>query len=236
MMRCQTCRASWNKDAPFELGLHTELQDTSSEGWRRLLDLMHEAMERADTTFRPFLDIPLELHPQIVTLPPEIGAWSELEELLLYASPLSYLPTELGRLPHLRKLTVYTSDPLHWLPYELTRCPALHNTSLSTRNVYGNHKNRAPFPGLTAPAHQAFLSHVCPETCSVCQARLDPERALHRWHARWVGTDIMPLLLHACSQTCVDAVPDGPDLPRPHTGGAHQPQPPTHRHRPRRPE
>lgn len=236
MMRCQTCRSRWDKDAPFELLLHTDQQDTSAPGWLRFLDLLEEAMTRGETVFRPFLDIPLEDHAGVVTLPPEIGTYHALEELILYASPLLYVPPELGRLPNLRKFHIYTSPELHWLPYELTRCPALDNTSMSTRNVYGNHKNRAPFPDLTTPTSQAFLTRIRPETCSVCDATLDPAHTLHRWHSLWVGTDITPLLLHACSQACIDAVPDGPDVPRPHTGGAHLTQPPTIRRRPRRPE
>lgn len=38
----------------------------------------------------------------------------------------------------------YTSRRLHWYPYEITRCANLRDSRVSTRDLYGNFKNRLP--------------------------------------------------------------------------------------------
>ncbi len=236
MMSCDECRTLWNKEEPFDLSLHAEVQDTACEGWEMLVHLMRQAMEQERTVFAPFREIPRELDAQIVTLPSEIGAWTQLEEMYLYFSPVTYLPSEVGLLQNLRKFVMYTSPRFHWYPWEVTRCAALESTSQSTRNMYGNYKNRAPFPDLLTPESQAQLEIMAPQGCSVCGDALSPGEVHHRWTSQWVGTDVMPLLVYACSQRCVDALPDGPPsfLARPHTGGAALEQPERLRRRVRR--
>ncbi|MEV1201403.1 hypothetical protein [Microbispora rosea] len=57
--------------------------------------------------------------------------------------------------------------------------------------------------------------------CSVCDRPI-AEAGLHQvWISLRVGTDVLPLLVNACSQACVDALPAPPEgyVPTPHTGG-----------------
>ncbi|XVV05165.1 hypothetical protein ACQPW3_07125 [Actinosynnema sp. CA-248983] len=62
-------------------------------------------------------------------------------------------------------------------------------------------------------------------TCSVCDG---PVTTPHQvWISRQVGTDVLPLLVNACSTTCVDALPEPAPhhVPTPHTGGPDVVQP-----------
>jgi hypothetical protein len=69
---------------------------------------------------------------------------------------------------------------------------------------------------------------VC--TCSVCDGPVDGE--LHQvWISGRVATDVLPLLVNACSAACLAALPRPyPGYhPRPHTGGPDIVQPDTRR-------
>jgi hypothetical protein len=60
-------------------------------------------------------------------------------------------------------------------------------------------------------------------TCSVCNAPVD--RELHQvWISRRVGTDVLPLLVNACSAACVAALsePHTGYVPSPHRRPAHR--------------
>lgn len=50
---------------------------------------------------------------------------------------------------------------------------------------------------------------------------------MQRWTSRRMGSDIVPLLVHACSDACVDSIKDAPDnyVERPHSGGPDVKQP-----------
>jgi hypothetical protein len=57
-------------------------------------------------------------------------------------------------------------------------------------------------------------------TCSVCDEPVENE--LHQvWISRRIGTDVLPLLVNACFQACVAALPEPHRgyIPTPHTGG-----------------
>src|SRR5207247_10515570 len=110
----------------------------------------------------------------------------------------------------------YTSHRLHWYPYELTRCPRLSDSTVSTRVLYGNFKFRPPFPALrpVTDAAEADFTGLDPgmwgvdavRTCSVCDQPGD--RELYQvWTSRLVGTDVLPLLVNACSAACVAKLP-----------------------------
>jgi hypothetical protein len=61
--------------------------------------------------------------------------------------------------------------------------------------------------------------------CSVCDG---PVNHLHQvWISRRVGTDVLPLLVNACSEVCVAALPQPQPgyVPTPHTGGPDIKQP-----------
>lgn len=116
---------------------------------------------------------------------------------------------------NLEEFTPYTSYRLHWFPCEIRRCKNLKRSTVSTRALCGNYRHRPPFPRL--PQHSEFYR---PKTCSICSGEFD-EAPMQRWTSRRMGSDIVPLLVHACSDACVDSIKDAPDnyVERPHSGG-----------------
>ncbi|MFJ1708179.1 hypothetical protein [Kitasatospora sp. NPDC088346] len=98
---------------------------------------------------------------------------------------------------------------------------------MSTRALFGNEKVRPPFPPLGPGPHP--VGAVDPgtwgadtlTTCSVCDRPLDGT-GLHRaWISLRVATDVLPLLVNACSTACLGTLPTPPDgyLPVAHGGG-----------------
>ncbi|MFD9444189.1 hypothetical protein [Streptomyces sp. NPDC060001] len=95
-----------------------------------------------------------------------------------------------------------------------------------------------PFPKLQpAPVSAADLdlgtmdprrwSATATHHCSVCD-RLVEQGGLHKvWISLRVATDVLPLLVNACSSTCVAALPDGARdyIPTPPGGRVDQPAP-----------
>ena len=117
----------------------------------------------------------------------------------------------------------YTSRCLHWFPYEITRCKNLKRSRVSTRCLYGNYKYRPPFPRL--PQVAAALT---PIACSVCGGPFFQQGPLQAWISLRVATDVLPLLVHACSHTCIKNLPKPADgyVQGPHQGGLDVEQPP----------
>jgi hypothetical protein len=66
-------------------------------------------------------------------------------------------------------------------------------------------------------------------TCSVCAGPITPAALRQRWISLRVATDVLPLLVNACSDACVRSLPTPPDnyVPTPHQGGrtVRQPKP-----------
>jgi hypothetical protein len=137
----------------------------------------------------------------------------------------------------LETFTPYQSGRLHWYPYELTRCTRLTGSTVSTRVLYGNFKLRSPFPALRplTTSSEADFAALDPEiwgagtvrTCSVCDQPIGDE--LHQaWISLSVGTDVLPLLVSACSPDCLARLPDPAEgyVPRAHAGGPELAQPP----------
>src|SRR5262245_53642548 len=119
---------------------------------------------------------------------------------------------------NLRDFTPYTSYRLHWYPYEITRCRALRSSTVSTRALYGNFKFRPPFP-LLASARPHEHGPIRP--CSVCDQPYE-DLELHRvWISLRVATDVLPLLVNACSAECIARLPTPPEsyVQHPHRGG-----------------
>jgi hypothetical protein len=218
------------------VAFHSDRQDTASPGWQHLLALIEEAATDGRTVFKPFVELGADERRQIITLPPTIANLTEVKHLVLYGTNLVRIPPEIGAMANLEVFEPYTSHRLHWYPYELTRCTRLRASTVSTRALYGNFKFRAPFPNLrpvTTTAETDF-AQLDPKvwgteqvsTCSVCAGRLE-----HEFHQAWislkVATDVLPLLISACSLTCLAAIPPphpgyvstlhhgGPDLVQP---------------------
>ncbi|GIH14559.1 leucine-rich repeat domain-containing protein [Rugosimonospora africana] len=234
--RCE-CIGRSPQTQPEIVSFHPDRQDTGAAGWRHLLALIDEAADDGRTTFAPFRELSAAESRSIVTLPRSIAKLTSVTHLSLGVTNLVRIPPEIGAMTSLETFDLYMSYRLHWYPYELTRCARLRDSKVSTRTLYGNYKLRPPFPRLrpVAGVGQAGLMALDPggwgadtvRTCSVCDGPVDREPH-QAWISRYVGTDVLPLLVNACSADCVAALPQprAGYVPTPHTGGPDIAQPP----------
>ncbi|RSO09605.1 hypothetical protein DMH26_01050 [Streptomyces sp. WAC 05379] len=197
-----------------------------------MLELIDEAAADGREEFRPLTELSPEERRQIITLPPSIAQLTAVRRLVLYGSNLVRIPPEIGAMTSLEEFTPYTSYRLHWFPYEITRCRKLTRSTVSTRALFGNYKLRPPFPQLPpSPDSVAYLDPGNLDTrhwgaaaihsCSVCDGPIE-QSGLHQvWISLRVATDVLPLLVSACSAGCVAALPGGARdyIPTPHKGG-----------------
>lgn len=219
---------------------HTDTQDTECYAWKLLLAKIGEAAHDGVEEFAPFRRQSEDVRSQIITLPPSIATLKTVKTLDLYGSSLVRLPPEIGEMTSLETFVPYTSYRLHWFPFELTRCPRLRSSTVSTRAIYGNYKHRPPFPQLDLGASIApgrkeperlHLKHGSgPSTrpCSVCGTPFEDRRRHRVWISLRVATDVLPLLVNACSDECVCRLPTPPEgyVQTPHQGGDGVEQPP----------
>lgn len=215
---------------------HSERQDTSAPGWLHMLSLIDAAAADGREVFKPLVEMGPEERRQVITLPPSIGKLTAVKHLVLYRSNLVRLPAEIGAMASLEVFEPYTSHRLHWFPYELTRCKNLKRSTVSTRSVFGNYKFRPPFPVL----RQGRLPSGDPDpglwgadsisSCSVCNSPFTERGVRQVWLSAWIATDVLPLLVNACSDACVEALPQGAEdyVRVPHSGGRHIVQPEAH--------
>lgn len=159
---------------------------------------------------------------QVTELPRSIERLKSVKRLILYGSSLVRIPPEIGEMAALEEFVPYTSYRLHWFPFEITRCSKLSKSTVSTRALYGNYKYRAPFPQLPQ-----IHSSLVPSACSVCQSPLEGLTPFQYWISLPVGSDILPLLVHACSEKCISDLPKPPQdyIAFPHRGGLGLAQP-----------
>ena len=239
MEACQcTCIGDKKLSAPIATTFHSEMQDEQADGWKQLLDLIEEAAADGREEFVPLHHMTLTARSQIVTLPPTIGKLKAVRNLQLYGSALVRIPPEIGEMENLRSFTPYMSYRLHWFPYEITRCAMLIDSCVSTRALYGNFKLRPPFPELEAPLPStsgvdldnlpARYGATRISICSVCRTSL-AGKGLHQvWVSLNVGTDVLPLLVNACSAECVAELPPAEPgyVAGAHRGGLSVKQPP----------
>ncbi|MFI7598853.1 leucine-rich repeat domain-containing protein [Actinoplanes sp. NPDC049681] len=217
---------------------HGERQDTSSPGWRRLLRLIDEAAADGREVFRPLVGLNPAERTDLVTLPSSIAKLTEVRHLVLYGSPLVRIPPEVGAMASLEVFEPYTSYGLHWFPFELTKCTNLRGSTVSTRALYGNYKYRHEFPQLQPVGSLATVpdsNDLDPQvwgtekirSCSVCDGPIEPARFQQVWISLRVATDVLPLLVNACSEDCVRALPAPPEgyVPMAHQGGRNVRQP-----------
>jgi hypothetical protein len=221
------CNDAW-KTRGRELRLHADVQDTSSDAWKRLLELVEETGARKLEEFAPGQQLAPDDRHSIVTLPASIGKLTAVKRLVLYGSSLVRIPPEIGGMSSLEEFDPYTSYRLHWFPYEIIRCPKLARSRVSTRALYGNYKHRSPFPYLRDETASDVLDRSRPIACSVCRKTFDFDRVHARWLSLRVATDVLPLLAYACSVACVEALPKPPEgyVSGPHLGGRSLVQPP----------
>lgn len=223
---CDCCVYSNKAARPHPVRFHADSLDTTCEAWIRLLDLIDEAADDGRREFVPGAEIPEEHWRQIVTLPPSMAKLKAVKRLNLYGSNLIAIPPEIGEMSSLEDFRPYTSRRLHWFPFEITRCSTLRDSTVSTRNIYGNIKYRMPFPKLPA----ALPNGSIPACCSVCQGPLPASEAIQAWISLRVATDVLPLLVHACSDECLRSLPSPPEgyVDQPHHGGGDLIQPDAH--------
>jgi hypothetical protein len=216
--RCECVRRGQYPDG---VEFHSEQQDMTAPGWLHLLELIDAAAEDGRRVFKPFVELSAAERRQVSTLPPTIAKLTEVEHLTIYGTNLVRIPPEIGAMTALRVFEPYTSYRLHWFPYELTRCARLVGSTVSTRALYGNYRYRPPFPALGGSADAEATG-----TCSVCAGPING-RPHQVWISLRVATDVLPLLVNACSAACVAALPKPPRayLPHPHTGGQDLVQP-----------
>src|SRR5690242_14480164 len=67
---------------------HRESQDTSSRGWRRMLELIDEAAADGREVFRPLVELTPAERADLVTLPPTIANLTRVRHFVLYGSLL----------------------------------------------------------------------------------------------------------------------------------------------------
>ncbi|MBI3448151.1 MAG: leucine-rich repeat domain-containing protein [Acidobacteria bacterium] len=217
-----------------EVEFHAELQDTQCDAWRRLEGMIEEAALDGRAEFAPMQKMTGEDVERIITLPRSIRKLRSVKHLVLYDTFLVRVPREIGEMSSLEKFTPYTSWRLHWLPYEITRCRNLVDSTVSTRCLYGNFKYRPPFPALPVSTERRAaitdrnlrMGSETTVACSVCDGPCTgPVR--QAWISLLVATDVLPLLVNACSRRCLDALPAPPPyyLQRPHRGGLGLEQP-----------
>jgi len=209
--------------------LHWVPQNTECEAWRKLVAYIEHCRTERRTKFALSEALSDEEKLDITTLPPSIGTLRNVQEMHLYGSNLSRLPPELGNLTELKRFDPYTSDGLHWYPYELVHCPRLTYSRVSTRISYGNHKNNSVFPPLRRERYplesldpaiwRDYLPTAEPPSrpCSVCRKTYQDFGHHRVWVSRVVATDLLPLLVNACSEACLATVEDD-QLARPTVG------------------
>ncbi|MCY0948735.1 leucine-rich repeat domain-containing protein [Streptomyces sp. H27-S2] len=235
--RC-TCFNQYKAQPRARVGFHGEHQDTSSAGWLRLLSLVEEAAADGREEFNPLVELSPHERRDVITLPASIARLTEVKHLRLYGSNLVRIPPEIGAMTNLEEFSPYTSHRLHWFPYEITRCSKLANSTVSTRSLFGNFKLRPPFPRLRKTSEVQSgdrLAALDPKqwgttaisTCSVCDGPVEGRELHQRWISLVVATDVLPLLVNACSTACVAALPPGAakHAPQPHLGGWETVQP-----------
>jgi hypothetical protein len=221
---CECLEPQYGNQRYVNLSLHSDVQNTECEGWRLLLELIEEAASKKSKEFAPGLHMPPNLWSQVVTLPASISKLTAVRKLYLYSSHLVRLPAEIGDLSNLEELDLYTSYRLHWVPFEVTRCRRLKSSRVSTRALYGNYKYRPPFPKLGVPDTKRNL----PANCSVCGKNRQSGQVCQAWLSLLVATDVLPLLVNACSEECIQSLPAPAYgyVDRPHRGGLNLQQPP----------
>lgn len=199
-------------------------QDRNSEAWAKLCAYIEKVEIEKIEEFSPFEALGHELFSQIYTLPESIGKLKNVKKMWLYGSKLQSIPPQIGEMTSLEYFDPYTSYDLHWFPYEITKCIHLKDSRVSTRALYGNYKNRKPFPDLTTNPVRYNSESV---KCSVCESEITYEQTNQKWITLRVGTDDLPLLANLCSLECESKLPKPKKgyVSQPHKGGFDLKQP-----------
>lgn len=200
------------------------MQDKNSIAWKKLCAYVEKVEAENRDEFSPLEELGPELFSQIHTLPETISNLKKVTRVWLYGSKLKRIPPEIGEMESLEYFDPYTSYDLHWFPYEITNCKKLKYSRVSTRELYGNYKNRMGFPRLT---HNPVKYTGNTLKCSICKKEMNHSETNQLWISLQVATDILPLLANLCSKECESKLPTPPEdyLQFAHKGGAELKQP-----------
>lgn len=201
--------------------IKNDVQDRNSVAWKKLCDYVDKIAEDNSDEFSPLEFLGAELFLQIYTLPESIAKLKNVRKIWLYGSKLKRMPPEIGEMTSLEYLDIYTSYDLRWIPYEITHCKNLKGSRMSTRAMFGNYKNRKPFPSLIDNPERYDGSQL---HCSVCGKEILYSEVNQVWISLYVATDVMPLLVNSCSTDCESRLPTPPGgyIQHPHKGGLEQ--------------
>ncbi|MBT1689395.1 leucine-rich repeat domain-containing protein [Dawidia soli] len=184
-----------------------DLQNRNSPAWKRLCEYVEQVAADGTEEFSPLEALGQDLFQQIHTLPESISRLKKVKKVWLYGSMLTQLPPEIGQMEALEEFDPYTSYYLHWYPYEITNCKNLKASRVSTRALYGNYKNRMPFPNLR---HNPVRYTGETLKCSICNKEITYAQTNQFWISLRVGTDMLPLLVNVCSVECENKIPQSP--------------------------
>jgi uncharacterized protein (TIGR02996 family) len=227
-------RSTWNEASNPTTEFHIEPQDMECDAWKRLCDVVELVAKDGREALSLIDELERDDLAQIVTLPPTIAKLKRVKRLNV-TGHLLRIPPEIGEMVNLRGFSTYGSYRLHWYPYEITRCKKLRDSAVSTRALYGNHKNRPPFPRLepgmlAGRAEPLELPLTCSvpivRRCSVCDQPFEDRRQFRAWISLRVATDVLPLFVNACSMECIKRLPPPTEgyTKHPHRGGTSRQQ------------
>ncbi|MGV6862504.1 MAG: hypothetical protein ACWA41_12085 [Putridiphycobacter sp.] len=204
--------------------IKNNIQDRNSEAWKKLCEYVDIVAKKGSEEFSPRDHLGDKLFEQIYTLPETIGKLKKVKKVWLYGSNLKRIPPEIGQMESLEYFDPYTSYDLKWFPYELTKCKNLKDSRISTRALFGNFKNRKPFPALDNNPVKYEGERV---KCSICDKSMSYDETNQLWITLRIGTDTVPLLANLCSKECKARLPLPPKgyVQTPHKGGAKLKQP-----------
>jgi hypothetical protein len=185
-----------------QIKVRTDSQDRSSIGWENLLKLIDECESNDSIEFNPGHKLLPEEWKGIRSLPKDISKLKFIKHLMLYGSNLQRLPQEIGQLSSLEKFTPYTSYGLRWFPYEIIECKKLKESTVSTRALFGNRKNKKPFPILDSNP----VKYHGGNKCSICKQNETQSIFEQYWISTHIGTDLLPLLAIVCSEECFSKI------------------------------
>ncbi|WP_196893873.1 hypothetical protein [Aureivirga marina] len=200
------------------------IQDKNSVAWKKLCEYVEIIHKNEDKIFRP-IDYLGDLYFEIHTLPKSISKLDKVEEVILYGSQIKRIPPEISEMKSLKEFTPYTSYFLHWFPYEITKCKNLTSSTISTRALFGNYKNRLTFPDLyDNPVRYDENDSV---KCSICEKDMTHAETDQYWITLKIATDTVPLLANICSEKCKEELPSPAKgyVQNPHKGGKNLKQP-----------
>jgi hypothetical protein len=193
-------------------------QDRNTIAWKKICEYVDIVAESNGEEFCPRSFLGEELFTQIYALPETIATLKSVKKMKLYGSRLTRIPPEIGQMTSLENFDPYTSDSLCWFPFEISNCKNLTDSRISTRRLYGNYKNKKPFPDLRDNPVRYFGELVY---CSICRKEMTYDQVNQVWISLLIGSDVVPLLANLCSDECEKCLPAPPPgyLPAAHKGG-----------------